>query len=351
MTKPRSTSLEALSLDQSANGLPSIRELAARRGVDFGMAVKTTNMNLPLVAKECTIIVPENEMQASKTQPVEGAFDWQFMDQIAGFASARGMKMRGHTFIYHVLGVTPAWMQSAIAADWRSVLNTRISALAARYKFSSVDVCNEVVANFGLNSTASGMREDSIWYQAAGGTSFVTAAYQASRANCAPGTRLAYCDFGADVATYSDSDAKRAALLSFLDGLANADLIDDFSAQSHITGAAFTQSSIEPAWRSFLASVRGMGLKVNLSELDFLSQSARGAESLDYYASERVKRVVNTWAENIQPGEQLLCWGVKDDLSWLQDPANSGGFLQRPLPWDDAGKPKWMERTLREIFS
>lgn len=351
MTMPRSTSLDALSLDQSAMGLPSIRTLAARRGVDFGMAVKTTNMGIPLVEQECGILVPENEMQASKTQPNPGSFDWQYLDQIANFAAAKGMKLRGHTFIYHVLGVTPAWMQTAIAANWQDVLNTRIAALAPRYKWASVDVCNEVVANFGANSTASGFREDSIWYQAAGGTAFVQAAYQAARSYCAPGTRLAYCDFGAEVSTYSDSDAKRAKLLSFLDGLANAGLIDDFSAQAHITGAAFTQSSIEPTWRSFLASVRGMGLRVNLSELDFLSQSARGSESLDYYASERVKRVVNTWAENIQPGEQLLCWGVRDDLSWLQGSEYNGGYLQRPLPWDMNGKPKWMERTLREIFA
>lgn len=351
MTRPRSSSLEALTLDQSAAGLPSIKELAARRGIKFGMAIKASQLTNPaltsLIARESVILVAENDMKANVIQPSEGVFDYTKADAIAAFAVANGCALRGHPLIWH--GSLPAWMLTAIENDWEATMDAHIAAVMARYpNVTNWDVCLEVLGPIGISATyPSGYRENSPWYIAAGGPSYITRAYELARQYCPQGTELAYCDFSTE-RNLTIHQSKRTAVIDLLDTLADAELVDAFAAQCHLFVSSDPTVFSEKAFRAFLTTVRGMGLKVHLSELDVAAQVSLTDENLDYQCAEMVKRVVGVWLEDVQAGEELLVWGVRDDLSWR---STYMSLNQRPLPWSAAGKPKAMERALRQLLA
>lgn len=345
--------LEDISLEQSSTGLPSIKTLAARADIDFGVAMRVSHLEndfaASVLAIEPSLIVPEYEFHPSVTQPSEGVWDFTRMDTIAAFASTRSMKLKAHAFVWHVL--LGDYLTSELATgDWETIMENRIANLAARYpQLSVIDVCNECAANWGASTTASGLREDSPWYIAAGGPSYIVRAYQLARQYC-PNAQLAYCDYGCEQTgvTGEDNDAKRAAVLGILETLANDGLVDVFSAQCHPRVGTSSLRMSDQKWRTFLSDVRSMGIKVSLSECDVFMDTNRTTENADFMAAEMLRRIVGVWLEDLDPGAQLIAWGPIDSFSWRQDQSEN---LQRPLPWDDHGRPKAMERMLRQILA
>lgn len=359
MTTPIGTNLLTLSKTLAGAPYQRIKDAAAVRGVDFGMAVRsaylTDSVTGPMVISECSVLIPEFEMQPSVMQPnntLGGANAWDYtaMDAIAAFAASHSMKLHGHAGFFHAVEILPQWMEDILAvpneANCRALITNRLEGIAARgYNFTHFQVFNEVLG------TAGGYRTSSPWYVCWGGPGYITFACQEAR-RVLPGVLLGGNDYAFEYAQSAGNDAKRAQALTLAADLKSQGLIDFWGSQTHIQAAASYQSSLEQTWRPWLASMRAI-VPVLLTEVDFLNQATRATnEELDAYAQDRMKRIVGTWAEGLQAGEQLVVWGIKDDLSWLQQAANQGGITQqRPLPWDSNGNPKTMERMLRRIFA
>jgi endo-1,4-beta-xylanase len=367
MARPRSSSVTNLAKDISGASWPTIREAAAAHGIDFGMAVQASQLSDSvtglMVANECSVIIPEYQMQMSVMQPVNTILNpngWNFaaMDTIAAFAAAHNMKLHGHAGVFHNTDLLPQWAEDILAvpneANCRTLITNRLEGLFARYTFDTFQAFNEVLG------TAGGYRTTSPWYIGWGGIGYVEFTCQEVR-RLSPTTKIIGNDYAFEYAASTGNDAKRAQALVLAADLKGKGVLDGFGCQTHVQAAASYQSSLEHTFRPWMASMRALGTPeapflVPLTEVDFLNQVARATdEELDAYASDRVRRIVATWAEGLQSGEQLVVWGIKDDLSWLQDPANRPGFeaitQQRPLPWDSNGNPKTMERMYRRIFS
>jgi endo-1,4-beta-xylanase len=355
MTQPNGSSLLTLSRTLAGSPYPRIKDVAAGHGVDFGMAVRAAylsdSLTGPMVANECSIIVPEYEMQASVTQPTSTTWNLTALNTISDFAVVRSQKLKGHSLFWHHADLLPDWQETILAladnAQTRTLITNRTAGFAGFNFEGGVDVVNEPIA-----AGSSGYRTTSPWYIGWGGIGYVQFAFEEARRLLPVGTPLGFNEFGMENVASTDNDGKRAQTLTLATDLANLGLMDYFGCQTHVFSGASYQSSLEQTFRPFLASMRALGVKVHLSELDYRSTATRGTnEELDAYAQDRLKRVVGTWAENMQEGEHLIVWGIKDDQSWLQDPANNGGITQqRPLPWDSNGNPKTMERMLRRIF-
>ena len=54
-----------------------------------------------LVAREFDSLTPENEMKWETIEPRPGAFEFAAGDELVAFAAANGIRMRGHTLVWH----------------------------------------------------------------------------------------------------------------------------------------------------------------------------------------------------------------------------------------------------------
>ena len=61
-----------------------------------------------LLTKHFSSVTPGNALKWDATEPTEGAFRWTDADPLVNFAVANGLKVRGHTLVWHQQ--TPAWV-------------------------------------------------------------------------------------------------------------------------------------------------------------------------------------------------------------------------------------------------
>ena len=129
--------------------VPTLRERAAARGLLYGAAIDSLVLGrdsgyAELLAEECGILVPENDLKWSRLRPSFDAFDFSRADAIAEFAFENDMLFRGHTLVWH--NQLPRWFDD-IVDSWLAerVLLAHIAAVAGRYarRMHSWDVVNE----------------------------------------------------------------------------------------------------------------------------------------------------------------------------------------------------------------
>ncbi|HEX8415022.1 MAG TPA: endo-1,4-beta-xylanase, partial [Sphingomicrobium sp.] len=94
--------------------------LARRRGRRFGSAVAwgapgadrgsfANPAYAAILERECGVLVPENELKWQAIRRTQ-AYDFAQFDHIADYATARGMKLRGHTLFWYPEKWYPEWL-------------------------------------------------------------------------------------------------------------------------------------------------------------------------------------------------------------------------------------------------
>ena len=93
--------------------LPSLKEIY-RDYFDLGVSVtiagwsdQTIDKHRELIAHHFNSITAGNEMKPEATQPWPGTFQFADADRMVAFAQEQGMKVRGHTLVWH--SQTPQW--------------------------------------------------------------------------------------------------------------------------------------------------------------------------------------------------------------------------------------------------
>src|SRR5271166_3671298 len=91
---------------------PSLREAAQASGVLIGTAVRPAQLSeaayASTVAREFNMVEPEDALKWEVVHPGPQSFDFSQADQIVGFATRHGMKVRGHTLVWH--RQNPGWL-------------------------------------------------------------------------------------------------------------------------------------------------------------------------------------------------------------------------------------------------
>ncbi|MGY0002907.1 endo-1,4-beta-xylanase [Micromonospora sp. I033] len=281
---------------------------AAERGRYFGAAVPASKLSdgqyVGILDREFNSITPENEMKWDATEPSQNQFRYTGGDQIVSHAQAHGMRVRGHTLLWHAQ--QPGWAQSLSGAALRSAMMNHVTQVATHYrgKIYAWDVVNEAFAD-----GSSGGRRDSNLQRT--GNDWIEAAFRAARA-ADPGAKLCYNDYNTD-----GVNAKSTGIYNMVRDFRSRGVpIDCVGFQSHLG------TSLPGDYQANLQRFADLGVDVQITELDI----TQGANQATMYGA------VTRACLAVARCTGITTWGVRDSDSWR------GG--DNPLLFDASGNKK-----------
>ena len=293
-------------------------------------------------------------MKMGPIHPEEGRYNWKDADAIVDFATAHGLRIRGHNLCWHEQ--TPSWLfKDAQGNDVsKEVLLQRlkdhITTVVSRYKgrIYAWDVVNEAVADNGGPDNTQILR-NSPWYRICG-DEFIAKAFEYAHA-ADPQAQLFYNDYN------TERPEKRQRIYRLLKQLVDAGVpIAGVGIQGH-------WSIFEPSPDDLRATIdlfSGLGLKVQITELDISvypwekeRRALRPGESdaytpqLQQQQADQYKKVFSVFREYKGRITGLTFWNISDKHTWLDDyPVR--GRKNYPLLFDTAGQPK---KAYREVVN
>lgn len=319
-----------------------------RRAVPYGAAVRDTALASDpdyrtAILRHCDQIVSEAGMKWADLRAERERFDFSIADRHMALASDNRMEYRGHTLVWYA--ALPPWaerMTSAAEAEREMVRH--IETVVGRYqgRVRSWDVVNEPIAERPRHRDD--MRE-SVWQRLLGPAHVGLALRTAARVD--PRARLVVNEY--DIEFVGEQyRVKREALLRLLRDLKTRGApIHGVGLQGHLRG----NLTIDTAGLSaFVSEVRAMGLEVLVTELDVIDDALPGPPDLrDMLAAARVHDFLGAIFAAARP-TSVITWGISDKHTWV--PIwfkRADGLPNRPLPLDEAYRPKPMMRVIEHF--
>jgi endo-1,4-beta-xylanase len=335
----------------------------ARKYADFfpiGAAVnsRTLKSHADLLARHFSSITAENEMKFESVEPTEGNFNFAPADEMLAFARQHGMKMRGHTLVWH--RQTPDWVFSNGAGGDASkeVLLARmekhIANVVGHFKGNvyAWDVVNEAILDDGKWRTATEKEPDqrSKWHGILG-TSYIAAAFRAAHA-ADPNAKLFYNEYR------NYLPAKRQAVYEMLKGLLSEGVpVHGVGLQAHLSSEPSTDPSNHGYFQTIAEEEKAielyasLGLEVHITEIDmsayvpgvkyepsqFLTVETFTPE-LEAKQAERYGQFFELFRKHRKEITSVTFWGIADDATWLSH--LSSGRTDFPMLFDTQHRPK-----------
>jgi endo-1,4-beta-xylanase len=346
----------------------SLDALARRSGRRFGSAVAwgppgadrgsfANPAYAAILERECSLLVPENELKWQWTRPSATTFDFRQFDAIVDFAVRHGFQLRGHTLFWTPEKWYPDWLRKhdfgprpATAAA--AMLTEHVRTVARRYgsKIYSYDVVNEAV------DPETGEIRNTNVTRALGGEAFLDLMFHTAKAE-APHAQLVYNDY-MSWERNSEDETHIRGVLKLLEGFRKRGTpVDALGVQSHIRllkplSVAEIVRESEGPWRRFLDEVVGMGYKLVITEFDVNDRTA----PTDVVARDRmVADYARAYLDLMLSYPQLrdvLAWGTGDRYSWLEgfDP-RADKTPKRGTPYDAQFRPKLLREAIAAAFA
>ncbi|MFJ1967723.1 endo-1,4-beta-xylanase [Streptomyces sp. NPDC087903] len=283
-------------LSGTADAASTLGSAAAGKGRYFGTAVAANHLGeTPYVSTldtEFGSVTPENEMKWDAVESTRNSFTFGAADQIVGHAQGKGMKIRGHTLVWH--SQLPGWVSGLAAGDLRTAMNNHITQVMQHYKgqIHSWDVVNEAFQDGSSGARRSSPFQDKL------GNGFIEEAFRTARA-ADPAAKLCYNDYNTD-GVNAKSNAVYAMVKDFK---ARGVPIDCVGFQSHFNSA----SPVPGDYQTNLQRFADLGVDVQITELDIEGSGTSQATSYGNVvkACLAVSRCTG-----------ITVWGVTDKYSW-----------------------------------
>lgn len=306
---------------------------------DIGAAVnlQTIRSQKEVLTAHFNSITAENEMKFESVHPAEGVYTFEASDRIADFAVSNGMKLRGHTLVWH--NQTPSWMFESAGggAAGRETLQARmkehIGMVVGRYKGVAYawDVVNEAVEDKSGNWLRS-----SGWLEIAG-EEFIAKAFEYAH-EADPDAVLFYNDYN------ECHPEKRDKIIRLVRSLKERDVpIHGLGLQGHWNLYDPSADTIREA----LEKYADLGVQLQITELDlsvFAFDDRRTdlteptAEMMERQ-EELYGRVFALFREYKDVLTAVTFWGAADDYTWL-DHFPVRGRKNWPFVFDAGHRPK-----------
>lgn len=323
---------------------PGLDSIARGRGIRFGstLGVKKGFADpryRALIAAQCGLIVPENELKWQATRPDAKTFDFSGADLLINWAKSVGLGVRGHTLLWQKSERFPKWLNehdfgANPRAEAERLLTEHVATVAGRYAgiIPNFDVVNEAV------DEKTGELRETVLSKPVGAENLIDLAFRTARA-AAPKMQLVYNDY---MSWEPGSQLHRSGVLRLLEALKKRGTpVDALGVQSHIGGASPFGARDEKAWRSFLDEVTGMGLALLVTEMDINDkQLPADIPSRDRAVADYGRAFLDAILSYPQL-HTLMFWGIGDTYSWLQGlTPRPDGLPKRPCPYDANFDPK-----------
>lgn len=279
-------------------------------------------------------------------EPSQGTFDFSRAQTLVDFARHRHLQVRGHAAMWY--RAIPQWAVTDIRGPKAiDAMTTHVRQVVGHWRGQLIewDVVNEAIEPAddlpgGLRKAPFGREMGYDWIEQC-----FRAAHEAD-----PQAKLYYNEFGIEE-DLPASEVKRRAVLALLAEMKKRNVpIHGLGIQSHLAVVRPFSSTV---FRRFLQDVAAMGLKIRLTEFDVSGHKILGPEMWrDGRIASRAKTYLETaFDEAAVVG--LVCWGVRNQDSWLQSEEWArppGAPPLRPLPYDDAFKPTPLWSAIAQAF-
>jgi endo-1,4-beta-xylanase len=343
---------------QALAAAPGLDAIGKQRGIRFGTCLGGRGFQderyRALIAEQCGLIVPENELKWQTLRPDAKTFDFARADALIAWAKSVGLGVRGHTLLWQKTERYPKWLVehdfgTSPRAEAERLLTEHVSTVAGRYAgvLPSFDVVNEAV------DEKTGALRETVLTTPLGAETVIDIAFRTARAS-APNMQLVYNDY---MSWEPGNELHRSGVLKLLEALKKRGTpVDALGIQSHIgapgrgNGAPFGTRD-EKAWRAFLDAVTGMGLKLLVTEMDVNDKLL----PTDIVARDRaVADYAKAFLDSLLAYPQLdtiLFWGLADKYSWLQGlTPRPDGLAKRCCPYGMDYEPKPIREAVAAVL-
>ncbi|GGL92614.1 beta-xylanase [Streptomyces fumigatiscleroticus] len=280
----------------TADAATTLASAASAKGRYFGTAVAAYHLGETAYAgtldTEFNSVTPENEMKWDAVEPTRNSFSFTSADQIVSHAQSKGMKIRGHTLVWH--SQLPGWVSGLGATDLRTAMNNHITQVMTHYKgkIAAWDVVNEAFQDGGSGARRSSPFQDKL------GDGFIEEAFRTARATD-PDAKLCYNDYNTD-----GVNAKSNAVYNMVkDFKARGVPIDCVGFQSHFNSA----SPVPSDYQANLQRFADLGVDVQITELDI--EGSGTAQATNYGNVVKACLAVTRCTG-------ITVWGITDKYSW-----------------------------------
>ena len=309
-----------------------------------------------LIKQQFNSITPGNELKpdsvldyatciSDKKYDDNPAVNFDRVMPIFEFAKKAGLKMRGHTLVWH--SQTPRWFftvgyskdanapfvsKDLMLKRMENYIRQVIEYAQTNYPgmIYAWDVVNEAINPSDVEP--GGYRSsDSLWYQVIG-PDFVEKAFEYARKYADKDVKLIYNDFN------TEDPGKMIYIYDLVKGLKDKGLIDGIGLQTHIT----IDSPSLVNFQNSLMKYGSLGLEIQITELDMGMTENTDAAYMNQ--AKRYKRLFTAIKNMDDTGKanitNVTFWGLSDDISWLSKPGVpsypllfDGNLLQKPAFW------------------
>ena len=279
----------------------SARYIGSAAGFRFGQATHNT-----VLATEFSMLTPENALKWESVHPARATYNYATPDAMLAFATANGMKMRGHTLVWHSQNAPWLTATSWPADTLTQIMKDHINSVMGRYKgqIYAWDVVNEALNDNGtLRAT--------VWSTTLG-KSYLETAFRAARA-ADPAALLFYNDYALEF-----GGAKQDAAFTLMSDLQTRGVpIDGIGFQAHFQinpdlGGVPSRASLTSTFARFAA----LGLKVHITELD-IRVRVPGATAAELAAQASAYSDVVAACRAVPRCDAIVVWGISDADSWI----------------------------------
>ncbi len=293
----------------------------------IGVAVNQRNVTDPaqqaIVLREFNSITAENDMKPQPTEPEKGKYNWENADRIANFCRANGLKLRGHTLMWH--SQVGKWMYEdengnlLPKEEFYANMKEHIFAVVNRYKdvVYCWDVVNEAVADSPVWPNQSPLRQSPMFKIA--GEEFIYKAFEYAH-EADPNALLFYND-------YNDAEpAKSQRIYELVKRMKDAGVpIDGIGMQAHYNIYGPSMEEVDAAITKYSQVVS----HIHFTELDIRVNTEMGGglrfsqgqaniasweQTLHQAQYENLFKVLRKHSDVI---DCVTFWNVSDADSWL----------------------------------
>jgi endo-1,4-beta-xylanase len=318
-----------------------LQRLASEKGLLFGssLALKyfvQSTAYQALFLTQCDVATPELHMKWNSLSSQPGVYNFGNADKFLAFCATNGVKVRGHTLIWH--DSLPDWVGPQLTVgNGRAMISAHINKVAGHFagRLYSWDVVNEVLDP--ASHRPDGLR-NSPWLQS-GGADYIELAFRTTAA-ADPNALLVWNENYLEVSN-GFGRAKRTAMLELLDSMLDRGVpIHGIGLEAHLRG---DQAAVlgDASYEAFLGELAKRGMKIFITELDVQDDTFPADDRARDQAVAEIYRSFLTASLRQQALRGIVTWGLADCFSWIAGyRPRKDGLPVRPLPFDANCQPK-----------